>query len=249
MCKREKETRVIRIFTVLLAIIILQTVIIAGLIVEVLKISNQQNEEIIDTYEPPISTEVELHSFIPDEPVKLYPTYNPAPQVVEISLNSAKLEDVYDTIFIWQRTHYVGDFKVEHLYYLNSVCERYDIPMEIMLSMICLESSFQSTTYHESTNAIGWCQMIPSTAEFIYEKYMKWGNYNVSNHVKNNKINWKLNLELGCALLKYNYEHSNYSWESAVGKYYGGTKKTQNAYINRVNTRMYDLFGTSINMY
>lgn len=155
------------------------------------------------------------------------------------------LEDKYTSVFKWQV--YCGDFGVDQLYYLKDQCDKYEIPIEIMLSIICTESSFRSNATASTSSAAGYCQIIKGTAKWVYEDLLKYGDYDINNHTEIMTTNWKLNIELSCRLMYCLYWNSNQSWESAIQKYYGsGSDEANLTYLNRVNTNMFDLFGITI---
>jgi hypothetical protein len=151
------------------------------------------------------------------------------------------LEEMYDSVFKWQK--YSGDFGVEQLYFLKDQCNKYNIPMEIMLSIICTESGFRSDAKAKTSSASGYCQIIRGTAEWIYEDKLHYGEYDVTNHREIMCTNWKLNIEISCRLVSCLYQNNGQSWENAIKKYYGSTNETDNIkYLNKVNNNMNDLF-------
>ena len=150
------------------------------------------------------------------------------------------LEEQYSTVFDWQI--YTGDFGVEQLYFLKEQCDKYEIPMEIMLSIICTESSFRSTAKASTSSASGYCQIIAGTAEWVYEHLLKYGEYDIDNHQEIMTTNWKLNIEMGCRLMYCLYWNSSESWDIAIQKYHGGSPENNIAHLNRVNNNMFDLF-------
>jgi hypothetical protein len=163
--------------------------------------------------------------------------------IVENEFNPVEisLEEKYSSVFAWQV--YGGDFGVEHLYFLNEQCEKYDIPMELMLAIICTESGFRSNAKASTSSASGYCQIIKSTAKWIYEDKLHYGTYDVNNHREIMCTNWKLNIEISCRLMKCLYANNSQSWEKAVKKYYGSTSESANStYLNKVNSNMSELF-------
>ena len=168
-------------------------------------------------------------------------TRNVDPEPIE---QPKSLEEQYASVFAWQV--YTGDFGVDQLYYLNEQCEKYDIPMEIMLSIICTESSFRSYVKASTSSASGYCQVIKGTAKWVYEDLLKYGTYDVDNHTEIMTTNWRLNMEISCRLMYCLYWNSNQSWESAVQKYYGGGTEANLIYLNKVNSNMMDLFNITI---
>ena len=155
--------------------------------------------------------------------------------------NNITLEDKYSSVFEWQV--YTGDFDIEQLYYLETQCSKYEIPMEIMLAIICTESSFRSYAQASTSSASGYCQIIKGTAKWVYEDLLKYGTYDTDVHRERMTTDWELNIELGCRLLYCLYWNSNASWESAIQKYYGGGTEANLIYLNKVNSNMFDLFG------
>lgn len=154
------------------------------------------------------------------------------------------LEMRYSSVFEWQV--YTGDFGIEQLYFLKEQCDKYEIPIEIMLSMICTESSFRSTAKAPTSSAAGYCQIISSTAEWVYERLLNYGEYDVDNHVEIMTTDWKLNIEMSCRLMYCLYWNSDESWDIAIQKYYGGSPEQNIAYLNSVNNNMQDLFNMTI---
>ena len=155
------------------------------------------------------------------------------------------LETVYSSVFKWQI--YNGDFETEQLYVLEKYCNLYDIPIEIMLSVICCESSFTSTVLSDYSTAAGYCQILGSTAKWIYEEKLKYGEYDIDNHDEIMTTNWELNIELGCYLMRFNYDYHGNTWESALKRYHGSKIPEQNEkYLNKINTRMDELFNMGI---
>lgn len=152
------------------------------------------------------------------------------------------LEDKYSSVFEWQV--YGGDFGIEQLYFLNEQCEKYEIPMEVMLSLICTESGFHSTAKAKTSSASGYCQIIKSTAQWVYENLLKYGTYDIDNHTEIMTTNWKLNIEISCRLMYCLYWNNNQSWDNAIRRYYGSTVESDNdTYLGIVNSHMIDLFG------
>ena len=166
--------------------------------------------------------------------------------------NTIPLEEKYAEVFNWQKKHYVGDFNIEQLNFLKEQCDVYDIPIEIMMSIICTESSFMSYSKAKTSTAAGYCSVILGTAKWVYEDLLKYGeyNYNADEHQYLMTTNWKLNIEIGCRFLYCNYWNSNQSWDRAIQKYYGSTNHSENVeYLNRVNKNMRELFDiTTINI-
>lgn len=159
--------------------------------------------------------------------------------------NNVSLKNKYKSVFEWQV--YTGDFGEDQLQYLNTQCIKYDIPMEIMLSIICTESSFRSTAKATTSSASGYCQVTKGTAKWIYEDKLNYGVYDIDNHTEIMTTNWELNMEISCRYMYYLYHNSNKSWELAVQKYYGSSNSEDNImYLNKVNTNMNDLFGMNI---
>lgn len=154
------------------------------------------------------------------------------------------LEEKYISVFEWQI--YTGDFGIDQLYYLKSQCDKYEIPMEIMLSIICTESSFRSTAKASTSSAAGYCQIIKGTAQWVYEDLLKYGEYDIDNHIETMTTNWKLNIELACRLMYCLYWNANQSWEVAIQNYHGGSTDANLTYLNRVNTNMKELFSMTI---
>lgn len=157
------------------------------------------------------------------------------------------LEEKYASIFDYQV--YGGDFGVEQLYYLNAQCEKYNIPVEIMLSIICAESTFESSAKSPISSASGYCQVLVGSAKWVYEDLLNYGIYDVSEHTKTMSNNWKLNIEMGCVILDFFYNYYDQSWVTAVREYHGGSIEEENAYHIRVNSLMCELFNTSIEAY
>jgi hypothetical protein len=155
------------------------------------------------------------------------------------------LEEKYSTVFEWQSSS--ADFGVEQLHFLNEQCEKYEIPMELMLSLIATESSFKSDACAKTSSASGYCQIIKSTAKWIYEDKLNYGEYDVENHREIMTSNWRLNIEISCRLMYSLYHNNGKSWENAVKKYYGSTNPADNiTYLNKVNHNMNDLFDIDI---
>lgn len=164
----------------------------------------------------------------------------------EITFDAEKtLEEMYKSVFEWQTSS--GDFEVEQLYFLKSQCDKYEIPMELMLSLICTESSFRSYAKAETSSASGYCQIIKSTAKWIYEDKLHYGEYDVENHREIMTSNWKLNIEISCRLISCLYYNNGQSWVNVIKKYYGSTNEADNiTYLNKVNHNMNDLFNMSV---
>lgn len=157
------------------------------------------------------------------------------------------LEDKYDAIFDYQV--YTGDFGVEQLYYLKDQCDKYNIPIEIMLSIICTESDFTSTAKNPDSSASGYCQVLRDSAEWLYEDILNYGIYNKYDHTFIMTTNWKLNIEMGCRFLNYLYEYYGNSWETAIKEYHGGDIAEEIEYFNDVNESSIELFNTSVYTY
>ena len=119
--------------------------------------------------------------------------------------------------------------------------------MEIMLSIICTESGFRSYAKASTSSASGYCQIIKSTAKWIYEDKLQYGTYDADNHVSIMTSNWKLNIEISCRLMYSLYYNNGKTWENAVKRYYGSTSASENEkYLNKVNSNMNDLFNMEI---
>ena len=153
-----------------------------------------------------------------------------------------RLEDKYASVFAWQTS--ISDFGTEQLYFLKEQCDKYEIPMEIMLSIICNESSFRSYAVSDSdTGAAGYCQITTKAGEWVYESLLKYGEYDTENHVNIMTTDWRLNIEMGCRIIYCWYWNSNESWEGAVKRYYG---RSDDWYLNRINSCMNELFGMTV---
>lgn len=200
-------------------------------------------------------TERELHEMVmsvireaetTDAPITEEPETTELIETTETTKSHADiLEEQYFSVFSWQK--YNGDFDKERLVYLADLCEVYDVPLELMLSIICAESSFSSTEINKVSSASGYCQIIQSTAEWVYENLLKRGDYDVKNHRTIMTTDWKLNLELGCRLVQWLYEQNNESWTATVCKYYGSYSQTDNLrYLNKVNEKMNELFDMNV---
>lgn len=163
----------------------------------------------------------------------------PVPET-ELKTTKITLEEKYKPVFDIQTTF--GDFGVEQIYFLNEQCEKYDIPMEIMLSIIYTESSFRSTAKSSTSTASGYCQIIKGTAEWIYEDLLKYGDYDIENHTKIMTTDWKLNIEMSCRYMYCLYWNADQSWDRAIQNYHN-SKDTTFAYLNTVNKNMNMLFG------
>ena len=150
------------------------------------------------------------------------------------------LETRYNSIFEWQK--YCGDFGMEQLIFLNEQCVKYEIPVEIMLALICTESSFRSDARASTSSASGYCQIIRSTAQWIYEDKLGYGTYDIYNHEAIMTTNWRLNIEIACRLIYCLYWNSDQSWDIAIQKYYGGSEQACLIYLNTVNKNMSELF-------
>lgn len=162
-----------------------------------------------------------------------------------VNTNTISLKEKYNSVFTWQK--YGGDFGVEQLEYLNTQCEKYDIPMEIMLSVICQESGFRSNAKATTSSASGYCQIIKGTAKWMYEDWLRYGTYDVNNHREIMTTNWELNLEIACRYMAWLYKYKGNTWENAIKGYYGSTSASENeAYLNKVNGRMTELFGLTV---
>lgn len=160
-------------------------------------------------------------------------------------IEKEELVEKYRSVFAWQI--YGGDFRKEQLFFLKEQCDKYGIPMELMLSLICTESSFRSDAKAETSTASGYCQIIKSTAEWIYEDKLHYGEYDVENHREIMTTNWKLNIEISCRLISCLYYNNAQSWTDAIKKYYGSTNDVDNIiYLNKVNHNMIDLFNITI---
>jgi hypothetical protein len=174
------------------------------------------------------STTTEIKNIV--DPVEEYRTY---------------LSEKYKSVFEWQV--YSGDFGEEQLYFLEEQCVRYEVPLELMLSIICTESGFRSDAKAKTSSASGYCQIIKSTAKWIYEDKLQWGDYDVNNHVEIMTTNWRLNMIISCRLMQVLYHNNGKSWENAVKRYYGSTSASENEiYLNKVNFNMNNLFNMEI---
>ena len=164
----------------------------------------------------------------------------------EYSEYELQLIEKYNAVFEWQR--YSGDFSYEQLFYLDNLCTNYDIPLELMLSIICTESGFRSYAKASSSTASGYCQILKMTAKDIYEKMLKYGTYDTENHRDIQCTNWQLNLEMGCRYIYWcNTYYGGDTWEAAVMKYHGSTNHESNEiYLNTVNQKMSELFGIEV---
>ena len=150
----------------------------------------------------------------------------------------------YNSVYAWQV--YGGDFGEEQMNFLKQQCEKYEIPMEIMLSIICTESGFRSDAKASTSSAAGYCQVLSGSAEWVYEDLLKYGEYDTANHAAIMTINWKLNIEIGCRIMYCWYWNCNESWELAIQRYHGGSEEAKNTYLNAVNDHMNELFGMSV---
>jgi hypothetical protein len=154
------------------------------------------------------------------------------------------LLSIYHSVFEWQK--YSGDFKEEQLFFLYEQCKKYEIPMELMLSIICTESGFRSDAKAPTSSASGYCQILKSTAEWIYEEKLHYGSYDVNNHVEIMTTDWRLNIEISCRLMYSLYYNNGKSWETAVKYYYSKTDPNNIKYLNTVNSKMIELFDIEI---
>ena len=192
-----------------------------------------------------IATEIALLIFLPHNNTVQASTEESTIETTLIETHQQTLEETleekYNSVFVWQK--YCGDFGVEQLYFLNDQCTKYEIPMELMLALICTESSFRSDARASTTTASGYCQIVKGTAKWIYEDKLHYGTYDVENHELIMTTNWKLNIEIACRLMYCWYWNSDQSWDDAIRKYYGGTEEGCNVYLNTINNNMVDLFG------
>lgn len=164
-------------------------------------------------------------------------------ETIEIDNN---LTEKYSSIFEWMSTNSACDFDANKLAVLNKYCEQYDVPMELMLALICHESSFTSTAMSDDSSASGYCQIIRGTAESIYEDTLQYGSYDSYNHEYIMTSNWELNLEIGVRYMRTNYEENYHSWEHAIYAYHGGDNSQNMTYFNNINKRVFELFSISV---
>ena len=157
------------------------------------------------------------------------------------------LEKMYTSIAAWQSLNGESDFTFEHLCMLKLCCDKYNVPLEIMLSIICGESSFISTAVSdEGSSASGYCQIIERSAEWMYETVLEYGTYDADKHQYIMTTDWCLNFEIGCAIMRYNYDTYYNSWEYAIKMYHGHWDPYVNElYFQYINTKMYELFGAN----
>lgn len=171
----------------------------------------------------------------------------PIVSTTEFTMNYHNLEKAYSSIFDWMSDNKKCDFGIDQLYTLAGYCEKYEVPMELMLSIISVESGFVSTALSDYSTAAGYCQIIRGTAEGYYEDKLGYGDYDIYNHDYIMTTNWELNMELGCAIMKDNYDNNYGSWEHAIYAYHGSSDAGKNAeYFQHINTRLYELFGISV---
>lgn len=150
----------------------------------------------------------------------------------------------YNSVYLWQV--YGGDFGEDQLAFLQEQCSKYNIPMEIMLSIICTESGFRSNAQSKISSASGYCQVIKGSAKWVYEDLLKYGTYDIENHSTIMTTNWKLNIEIGCRIIYCWYWNCDESWELAIRRYHGGSVDDMDTYLNTVNRHMFELFGLTV---
>ncbi|MBR6736907.1 MAG: lytic transglycosylase domain-containing protein [Clostridia bacterium] len=96
-------------------------------------------------------------------------------------------------IFLWSLAYYlIGGYK-KHINIVKECSQKYGVSIYLILAVIKTESSFNETAI-SNKGAVGLMQILPSTCEFICEKY---GIENESLLVAN------FNVKVGTLYLKY----------------------------------------------
>lgn len=107
-----------------------------------------------------------------------------------------------------------------HLQTIATLAEKNDLPLKIYLRVIYHESSFDSTAVNKTSGAFGYCQTMPSTFDYLYDKLNLEGGRTAIN-----------NLTIGASLLSKEYKYwrkrrntSMAAWEMALACYAMGAK-------------------------
>lgn len=138
-----------------------------------------------------------------------------------------------------------ADFGLAELIYLNSVCEEYKVPIAMMLAIFEKESGFCSTAKNPSSTATGYGQLLNTTAQSVYEKFLGLGTYDIANH-RTVACDKKLNILMATRLIKYNIDTYGSYWKAAE-RYYGSKSEANNyAYAKDIDKRMKN-YGASLN--
>lgn len=154
-----------------------------------------------------------------------------------------ELRDKYSNTINYNNPN--SDFGLNELVYLNDVCNEYNVPISIMLAIFEKESGFRSTAKNSSSTATGYGQLINTTAQSMYERFLKLGIYDISNH-RTLACDKKLNILMATRLMKYNLDMYCTKWK-AVERYYGSGDEAANyAYASDINSRM-NKYGGSLN--
>jgi len=102
--------------------------------------------------------------------------------------------------------------------------EEYDVPREIIYSVINTESGFRSDAVSPGVGAIGLMQIMPETFEWIA---MKLGE----NPAEGLIYDPHTNIKYGTFLLKYLYREFE-SWDIAFAAYNAGLNRVKNNWLN-----------------
>jgi hypothetical protein len=112
--------------------------------------------------------------------------------------------------------------RMEILQYVHQEAQRVDIPPELILAVIDIESAFDRFAV-SSAGARGLMQVMPFWLEEL-------------NRPDDNLFNIQTNLRMGCTILRYYMDMENDEYSPALARYNGSTGKTW--YPERVMGRL-----------
>jgi len=142
--------------------------------------------------------------------------------IIMIIIVSVALGYAYDriTVNLEKKSHPIPDAYKE---IVEKYAEEYDVPKEIIYSVINTESSFNSAAVSDS-GAIGLMQIMPETFEWIA---MKIGENPSDGLIYDPHTN----IRYGTFLLKYLYREFE-NWDIAFAAYNAGINRVKNNWLN-----------------
>ena len=108
--------------------------------------------------------------------------------------------------------------------YVMNYSREYNIPPEIILSVIKAESSFQSNAVSSGAGAVGLMQILPSTFEWLMTRTGE-------NHEPGMLFDPETNIKYGVMYLRYIYDLLG-DWELAFAGYNAGHNLVRNNWLN-----------------
>lgn len=167
-------------------------------------------------------------------------------KIYEAELKDLELLSFYASEYsrhINRITQYKGsDFTFQDFIFLIETCESYDVPVDLMMAIMEVESNFKSYAKNPNSTASGYLQILNGTGEWLYalmELEKVYGEY-----TPDIRFDKEVNLMMGTYYISI-LRDSYVTFRGATRRYYGSTDEAANDdYANKIQNKLI-LIGTT----